>query len=348
MTNSVVLEDANSEVEKFLSELGPKPYSYGDLEKFTFKFSIPIGFGGYGEVYKGQFPGGLHIAVKVLAKMDVVEETFMAEVRTMGKAYHRNLVKLFGYCFERDMKALVYEYMENGSLDKILYDNHGSSIEWERLYGIAIEIAKGIDYLHEGWDERIIHYDIKAGNVLLDKNLSPKITDFGLAKLMKRDVSRVSLSRIRGTVGYNAPETWMPSSQVTYKCDVYSFGMMLFEVLGRRRNGEGENWFPQQVWENYKNGQLDKIMKDCGISEKDSEKAKILSTVALWCAQYTPEIRPSMSDVVLMLQKKIPVGTPPYPFQFGQSLESSVLPPTIEAIPETSEVLPTMDERYDC
>ncbi|KAF5186131.1 Receptor-like protein kinase [Thalictrum thalictroides] len=348
MTNSIELEDANSEVERFLSELGPKPYSYGDLEKFTFKFSIPIGYGGYGEVYKGQFPGagGLHIAVKVLAKKDVVEETFMAEVRTMGKAYHRNLVKLFGYCFERDMKALVYEYMENGSLDKILYENHGGRIEWERLYGIAIETAKGIDYLHEGWDERIIHYDIKAGNVLLDKNLSPKITDFGLAKLMKRDVSRVPLSRIRGTVGYNAPETWMPSSEVTYKCDVYSFGMMLFEVLGRRRNGEGENWFPQQVWENYKNGQLDKIIKECGITEKDSENAKILSTVALWCAQYTPEIRPSMSDVVLMLQKKIPVGTPPYPFQFRQSLDSSVLPPTIEAIPEVnSEVLPTIDER---
>ncbi|KAF5186128.1 Pr5-like receptor kinase [Thalictrum thalictroides] len=342
MKNSIGLENSSLEVEKVLSELGPKPYSHGDLKKFTSNFSECIGFGGYGEVYKGRLSSGVHIAVKILAKKDVVEETFMAEVMTMGKAYHRNLVKLYGYCYEHNIKALVYEYMENGSLDKILYEDHLANIEWERLYSIVIETAKGLVYLHDGWDDQIIHHDIKASNVLLDNNFSPKITDFGLAKLMKRDVSRVPLTRIRGSIGYNAPETWMPGSHVTHKCDVYSFGMMLFEVLGKRRNGEGENWFPQQVWDKFINGQLSQIINDNGIAEKDSDKAKILSMVALWCSQYTPEIRPSMTNVVLMLEEKIPVGVPPYPFQFGQSLESSLvpLPPTLKVIPTVDASLP--------
>ncbi|KAF5186130.1 Receptor-like protein kinase [Thalictrum thalictroides] len=241
-------EEATSSglVEKFLSELGSKRYSQWDLEKLTSNFSESnkIGSGGYGDVYQGQFPGGLQVAVKVLEAKDVVEEIFFAEISTMGKVYHRNLVKLYGYCFEHKMKALVYEYMENGSLDNILYENHHSGVDWETLYSIAVQTARGLLYLHDGWDERIIHYDIKAGNVLLDKNFCSRITDFGLAKLMKRDITRVPLTRTRGTVGYNAPETWLPGSHVTYKCDVYSFGMMLFEILGKRSNGECENWFP--------------------------------------------------------------------------------------------------------
>ncbi|PIA32282.1 hypothetical protein AQUCO_04500110v1 [Aquilegia coerulea] len=349
MKNHSRYEGGSSEfVEKFLHELGPKSYSFEDLQRFTSNFatSNKIGSGGYGEVYKGQFPSGIQVAVKVLTKVDVVEETFMAEVSTMGKAYHRSLIKLYGYCFNINMKALVYEYMENGSLDKILYDSLlSSSIKWEKLYDIAIETAKGLVYLHDGWDERIIHYDIKAGNVLLDKNLSPKITDFGLAKFMKRELNDISLSRTRGTQGYNAPETWMPASRVTYKCDVYSFGMMLFEVIGKRNNGVGESWFPEQVWKNFKNGQLDEFLQDCGITEKDREKAKILSRVAFWCAQYTAKIRPSMSDVVMMLENKIPVGMPPYPFQFGQSAGSS-MPPSLQAIPEVdSNVASATDER---
>ncbi|PIA26541.1 hypothetical protein AQUCO_09100021v1 [Aquilegia coerulea] len=337
VNNTSRSEDSSLDlVEKFLSALGPKPYSLEDLENFTSNFSKSnkVGSGGYGEVYRGQFPGGVQVAIKVLTQKDVIEESFMAEVSTMGKAYHRNLVKLYGYCFERNMKALVYEYMENGSLDKILYENSFGCIEWEKLYNIAIGTAKGLLYLHDGWDEQIIHYDIKASNILLDRNLCPKITDFGLAKLLNRDESHVPLTRIRGTIGYNAPETWMPGSQVTYKCDVYSFGMMLFEVLGKRSNGMGENWFPAQVWEKFEKGQLEHVLRDCGITKKDSEKAKILSLVALWCAQYTPEIRPSMIDVVLMLEKRIPVGRPPYPFQFRQSSNSSVPPSVLETVPE--------------
>ncbi|PIA29553.1 hypothetical protein AQUCO_05900056v1 [Aquilegia coerulea] len=282
-------------------------------------FDILTSSGGYGEVYKGHIQNNVTVAVKVLENKDVVRETFMAEVSTISKASHRNIVKLHGYCFEPNMKALVYEYMENGSLDKILYQNHHSNIEWGKLYGIAIQIAKGLDYLHNGWDEQIIHYDIKAGNVLLDSKVSSKIADFGFAKLMNRDLSRVPLTRTRGTVGYNAPETWMPGSHISFKCDVFSFGMLLFEILGKRSNGMEENWFPQQVWEQFKNGKLEIIFRDCGIMDKDKEKANILSKVAFWCAQYSPELRPSMIDVVLMLEEKIPVGSLPAPSNFCSS-----------------------------
>ncbi|PIA26540.1 hypothetical protein AQUCO_09100020v1 [Aquilegia coerulea] len=307
-----------SDVEKFLSKLGPRPYSYADLKKFTSDFSESnkVGFGAYGNVYKGQISEGVRVAVKVLVEKDVIEETFIAEVSTMGNASHRCLVKLYGYCFERDVKALVYEYMDNGSLDTILYKKDGDNIEWGKLYSIAVETAKGLTYLHDGWHEQIIHYDIKAANVLLDKDLFPKISDFGLAKLMKREVNDVILTRTRGTNGYNAPETWMPSSRVTSKCDVYSYGMMLFEILGKRSNGFGDNWFPQQVWNKFENEELDQLITDCDITEKDIENAKILAKVALLCAQYVPERRPSMNKVVMMLEKIIPVETPPYPFQF--------------------------------
>ncbi|PIA26011.1 hypothetical protein AQUCO_10100011v1 [Aquilegia coerulea] len=332
-------------VDKCLS--GPKSYSNGDLMTFTLNFSESnkIGSGGYGVVYKGQFPNGDLVAVKVLEENDVVEETFMAEVNTMVQACHRNLVKLYGYCCERDMKALVYEYMENGSLDRILYENHHSNINWDKLYGIAIETARGLNYLHDGLDKQIIHYDIKAANVLLDKNYSAKITDFGLAKLMNRNVSRVDLTRIRGTAGYNAPETWMPGSQVSCKCDVYSFGMMLFEILGKRRNGVEENWFPRHVWKQFENGKLEQLIRDCGITEKDKEKAKILCEVALCCAHHRPEQRPSMMEVVLMLKENLPVGKPSYPFLPGQFYDSSIIP-SVEVIPPVhSAVSPTRNGR---
>ncbi|PIA24806.1 hypothetical protein AQUCO_24300001v1 [Aquilegia coerulea] len=336
MKNSSRLEGTSSDsVEKCLRELGPKSYSNDDLMRFTSNFSESnkIGSGGYGEVYKGQFPDGVLVAVKVLKEMDVVEETFMAEAITMGKAYHRNLVKLYGYCFEHDMKALVYEYMENGSLDKILYESHHSNINWEKLYVIAIDTAKGLNYLHNDLDEQIIHYDIKAANVLLEKNFSAKITDFGLAKLRNRDVSRVDLTRIRGTAG----------SQVGCKCDVYSFGMMLFEILGKRRNGMEENWFPGQVWKAYDNGKLEQLIRVCGIPKKDYEEATILSKVALWCAQYSSKLRPSMTNVVLMLEKTIQVENPPFPFLLGQF--SNSLKQSVQVIPQVySEVYPTINE----
>ncbi|KAL5723397.1 hypothetical protein ACHQM5_006803 [Ranunculus cassubicifolius] len=309
-------------VERFLSNIArekPHRFSSKDIKNFTSNFVVHLGRGGYGEVYKGQFPNGVEIAVKVLKEnaRDVVKKQFMAEVGTMGRTYHRNLVRLYGYCFDANMKALVYEFMEKGSLDNILYENR-FKLAWEKLYDIATETAKGLSYLHENCHKRIIHCDIKAGNVLIDSNLCPKVADFGLAKLCNRDLSHFTLSHFRGTPGYAAPEVWMPLP-VTYKCDVYSFGMMLFEILGRKKNynknlGEGQKWFPRQVWEKFENGQLEEIMRDCGIEVKNREKAKTLSVVALWCAQYVPQNRPSMSTVVKILEGEIQAANPPNPF----------------------------------
>lgn len=334
---------ANSEsVELFLSGLATdntKRFSPGDLMSFTSNFSTQIGAGACGIVYKGQFPDGMSIAVKVLRENDVIEEMFMAEVSAMGRIRHRYLVKLYGFCFHTNMIAVVYEYMENGSLDKILYENH-LGMDWEKLYDIAIKIGKGLSYLHDGCDQQIIHHDVKAGNVLLDSDFGPKVSDFGLAKLMNKDASHFTLSRTRGTPGYAAPEMWIPSSPVTYKCDVYSFGMLLFEILARRRNKQGKKWFPKLVWEKFETGQLDEILKDCGIREESREKATTLSMVALWCAQFTPSARPSMSTVVKLLDKEMSIMMPPNPFIPSSE---SLVPPTLEVVysrasPAISEV----------
>ncbi|KAF5200509.1 Receptor-like kinase, partial [Thalictrum thalictroides] len=300
MMNPPRHEDTSpSYANDYLSEERPKRYSSIDLKSYTLDFSERIGYGGFAEVYKGVFPCGELIAVKVLNKSDFVEDTFRAEVCTMGKTAHRNLVKFYGYCFDDKMKALVYEYMENGSLDKILYEKkHHGNIEWVKLYAIVIDIANGLHYLHHGIEEHIIHHDIKAANVLLDKKFSAKIADFGLARIMKKDVSHVDLSEnIRGTWGYNAPETWMRGSKVTSKCDVFSFGIMLLEVVGKRKIGKEEKWFPGLVWSQFKNRNLEHFLTDCGIAEKDKENANILCKVAFWCVQDDPNQRPSMKDV---------------------------------------------------
>ncbi|PIA26488.1 hypothetical protein AQUCO_09300064v1 [Aquilegia coerulea] len=296
-------ENQYSVVNEFISEMArenPQQFSYGQLISFTSNFQFHIGSG----------------AVKVLKNtmMDVMEKQFMSEVGTMGRTYHRNLIKLYGFCFDANMKALVYEYMENGSFDRILYEN-SPRIKWVQLYDIAIEIAKGLSYLHEYCYPQIIHHDIKPANVLLDSNLSPKVTDFGLAKL-NRDLSHFAQTGYRGTPGYAAPEVSMNHPSVTYKCDVFSYGVMLFDILRRKKYTEGDEWFPAQVWEHLQIGKLDKLIMECGIGVEDKEDAEILSKVALLCAQYKAHDRPSMSTVVTMLEGEIPPWTPVDPFPY--------------------------------
>jgi hypothetical protein len=256
-----VLRDSQVEhatMERFLSNMArekPIRFSPEQLAEFTENFSTILGSGGFGVVFKGQFPNGAQVAVKVLngELNKQVEEQFMAEVSTMGRTYHFNLVRLYGFCFDPTIRALVYECMENGSLDRFLFSSNDQEMEWEKLHDIAIGTAKGIAYLHEECQERIIHYDIKPANVLLDKNWNPKVADFGLAKLCNRGSSHLLLTNRRGTPGYAAPELWKPYP-VTLKCDVYSFGMLLFEIVGRRRNfddnqNESRQWLPRWTWD---------------------------------------------------------------------------------------------------
>ncbi|XP_038973496.1 rust resistance kinase Lr10-like [Phoenix dactylifera] len=279
-----------------------------------------LGSGGFGEVYEGELPNGVPVAVKVLTgSLDkTVQEQFMAEVGTIGRTYHVNLVRLYGFCFDATVRALVYEYMENGSLDNYLF-REDRKIEWGTLHEIAIGTAKGIRYLHDECPQRIIHYDIKPANILLDADFSSKVADFGLAKLFSGRNTNGTMAGGRGTPGYAAPEMWMPFP-VTYKCDVYSFGMLLFEIVGRRRNhdtsrGESQEWFPKWVWEKFENARLEVVASVCGIREEEREKAERMSKVALWCVQYQPEARPPMSKVVKMLEGEMEIAPPLNPFQ---------------------------------
>ncbi|KAL5699189.1 non-specific serine/threonine protein kinase [Ranunculus cassubicifolius] len=328
-------------MERFIEEIAkekPIRFSPQQLEGFTNNYSVVLGSGGYGIVYKGEFPNGEQIAVKVLNKNSTkkIEQQFMAEVSTIGRTYHHNLVKLYGFCFDPTMTALVYECMENGSLDTYLFSEE-KVIEWEALHNIAIGTAKGIAYLHEECGKKIIHYDIKPENVLLDSEFSPKVADFGLAKLCNRASTHVAMTGCKGTPGYAAPELWRPYP-VTQKCDVYSFGMMLFEIVGRRRNldadlEETSEWLPRWIWENFKIGKLGEMMKVLGVDDRDREMAERMSVIAMWCVQYLPEARPIMSSVVKMLEGGEDIRPPPNPFEH---LEETAV--NVEGSNETSSV----------
>ncbi|KAG5225763.1 G-type lectin S-receptor serine/threonine-protein kinase [Salix suchowensis] len=316
-------------MERFLSGMArekPIRFSPQQIHGFTNGCSTILGSGAFGVVFKGNFPNGIPVAVKALSNHSnkKLEEQFMAEVGTMGRTYHANLVRLYGFCFDPSMVALVYEYMENGSLNTILF-NETREIEWEKLHEIAIGTAKGLAYLHEECQQRIIHYDIKPENILLDENLNPKVADFGLAKLCDRERSEVTLSGGRGTLGYSAPEVWRRNYPITHKCDVYSFGILLFEMIARRRHfdenvRESFQWLPRWVWDMYRNRELPIMLSLCGVEEKDKEQAGRMSIVALLCIQHSPDARPLMSDVVKMLEGSMEImREPENPFGYLES-----------------------------
>ncbi|CAJ1975897.1 unnamed protein product [Sphenostylis stenocarpa] len=311
-------------MDNFLSKMErekPIRFTAELLRIATDNYSTSLGSGGFGEVYEGNLRDGTTVAVKVLrANSDKrIEEQFMAEVSTIGKIHHFNLVKLHGFCFEKGLRALVYEYMGNGSLDKYLF-NKNKNLGYEKLHEIAVGTARGIAYLHEDCQQRIIHYDIKPGNILLDRNFNPKVADFGLAKLCNRDNTHITMTGGRGTPGYAAPELWMPFP-VTHKCDVYSFGMLLFDIIGRRRNleinlSESQEWFPVWAWKRFDAGEFEELITVCKIEERYKKMAERMVKVALFCVQYRPESRPIMSDVVKMLEGSVEIAKPLNPFQY--------------------------------
>ncbi|ERN07343.1 hypothetical protein AMTRI_Chr12g241360 [Amborella trichopoda] len=309
-------------IDEFLSDiekLKPMMFTSQQLSSATSNFSYKLGAGGFGKVYKGTLSNGINVAVKVLeGRSDHrIEAQFMAEVSTIGRTHHVNLVRLIGFCFEESMTALVYEYMERGSLDKFLFTCK-EKLGFDKLQKIAVGTAKAIAYLHEECQERIIHYDIKPGNILLDRSFSPKVADFGLAKLCNRDATHVTMTGGRGTPGYAAPELWMPFP-ITHKCDIYSYGMLLFEIVGRRRNlemsfPESQEWLPRWVWEKFEKGEIEETLMSFEIGEENKEVAERMVLIALWCVQYKPELRPCMSNVVKMLEGGVEIFPPPNPF----------------------------------
>nr|CAD1842726.1 unnamed protein product [Ananas comosus var. bracteatus] len=303
-------------VEKFLRSqraLAPTRYAYTDLIAITGHFREKLGQGGYGSVFKGVFPGGILVAVKMLLSNSRCNgEEFINEVSTIGRIHHVNVIKLVGFCSEGSKRALVYEYMPNGSLDKHIFSATGvagrRAFTWDKLNDIALGIARGINYLHQGCDKRILHFDIKPQNILLDRNFTPKVSDFGLAKLYPKDTSLVSMSTTRGTTGYIAPELISRSfGVISHKSDVYSFGMLLMEMAGGRRNADprAENssqaYYPSWIYDRLTQPKISEISTTFDISEGERK----LCVVGLWCIQVRPSARPAMSKVIEMLEADV-------------------------------------------
>uniref|UniRef100_A0A5B7AJA7 Protein kinase domain-containing protein n=1 Tax=Davidia involucrata TaxID=16924 RepID=A0A5B7AJA7_DAVIN len=313
-------------IENFLEDykaLKPSRYSYADIKKITNQFKDKLGQGGYGTVFKGKLSNEVHVAVKVLDNNNFKGngEEFINEVGTIGRIHHVNVVRLVGYCADGFRRALVYEFLPNDSLEKFISsENHKNhSLRWEKLQDIALGIAKGIEYLHQGCDQRILHFDIKPHNILLDQNLNPKIADFGLAKLCSKEQSVVSMTTARGTMGYIAPEVFSRNfGNVSYKADIYSFGMLLLEMVGGKKNidvraqNTSQAYFPEWVYNRLNQGEELEIQIE---EEEDTIIVKKLTIVGLWCIQWYPIDRPSIKNAVQMLEGDGDTLTmPPNPF----------------------------------
>ncbi|KAF2935860.1 hypothetical protein DAI22_04g262000 [Oryza sativa Japonica Group] len=291
----------------------PNIFSYGELRSATENFSSSnrLGEGGYGAVYKGKLMDGRIVAVKQLSQTSHQgKKQFATEIETISRVQHRNLVKLYGCCLEGNNPLLVYEYMENGSLDKALFGTEKLHIGWPARFEICLGIARGLAYLHEESSIRVVHRDIKASNVLLDANLNPKISDFGLAKLYDDKMTHVS-TKVAGTFGYLAPEYAM-RGHMTEKVDVFAFGVVLLETLAGRPNyddvlEEDKIYIFEWVWRLYESERALDIV-DPNLTEFNSEEVLRAIHVALLCTQGSPHRRPSMSRVVAMLTGDAEVG----------------------------------------
>ncbi|WKA07534.1 hypothetical protein VitviT2T_025349 [Vitis vinifera] len=323
-SSNKVERDNRVKVKKFLEDyeaLKPSRYSYADIKRIASQFKDKLGEEGYGTVYKGKLSDEVFVAVKILNNSQGNGEEFINEVATMGTIHHVNIVRLVGFCADRFKRALIYEYLPNESLEKFIFSKvvKNYSLSWKKLQEIAIGIAKGIEYLHQGCDQRILHFDIKPHNILLDHNFNPKISDFGLAKLCSKEQSAVSMTIVRGTMGYIAPEVLSRNfGNVSYKSDVYSFGMLLLEMVGGRKNidvsveSTTQLYFPEWIYNHLDIGEELHIRIE---EEGDVEIAKKLAIVGLSCIQWCPVDRPSMKIVVQMLEGEGDKLTmPPNPF----------------------------------
>ncbi|XP_038713106.1 rust resistance kinase Lr10-like [Tripterygium wilfordii] len=286
----------------------PIRYSYSQIRKMSGRFQDKLGEGGYGSVFKGKLRSGRLVAIKVLGKAKSNGQDFINEVATIGRIHHVNVVSLVGFCSDRTKRALVYDFMPKGSLDKYMLSQEGHiSLSWKKMYEISLGIARGIEYLHRGCDMQILHFDIKPHNILLDENFVPKLSDFGLAKLCSTDDSIVSVTAARGTIGYIAPELiYKRIGGVSYKADVYSFGMLLMEMLGKRKkldattdNNSSQMYFPLWVYHKMVQGKITEV-EDA--TEEEENMIKKMIVVGLWCIQIRHCNRPSMRKAIQMLE----------------------------------------------
>ncbi|XP_060174736.1 probable receptor-like protein kinase At5g20050 [Lycium barbarum] len=304
----------------------PTRFKLKELEEATNNFGSLIGRGSSASVFKGVLSDGASVAVKKIEGEERADKEFKSEVAAIASVQHVNLVRLLGYCTvpPTGPRFLVYEYIVNGSLNNWIFRRKGSRgcLSWDLRCRIALDVAKALSYLHHDCRSCILHLDVKPENILLDENHRAILADFGLSKLMGKDESRV-VTTIRGTRGYLAPE-WLLENGISEKSDVYSYGMVLLELIGGRRNitvaeiGNSRSKFsylPKIVSEKLAQGKIMDAVDERLIQEVSAEgvleiQVKKLACVALSCIQERPKLRPTMAQVVEMLEGRVPVEAP--------------------------------------
>ncbi|XVF12643.1 hypothetical protein REPUB_Repub08aG0136700 [Reevesia pubescens] len=249
-----------------------------------------LGEGGHGSVFKGKLCSGHLVAIKMLGKSKTNGQEFINEVGIIGRIHHVNVVQLIRFCAEGSKRALVYEFMPNGPLDKYTFGREGNTIITRvKIYEISLGVARGIEYLNRGCDMQILHFDLSltSHNILLDENFTAKVSDFGLAKLYLTNDTTVTLTTARGTIGYIAPKLFYKNiGGVSYKADVYSFGMLLMEMTGKKRNfpateHSSEDYFLGNVYDQIVGGNNVEEIEE--VSEEEKKIVKKMIMVALWC-----------------------------------------------------------------
>ncbi|CAI9102713.1 OLC1v1001023C2 [Oldenlandia corymbosa var. corymbosa] len=302
------------EMEKTEREGDLNFFNFGSIMAATKGFSAQnkLGEGGFGPVFKGKLLDGRDIAVKRLSKTSgqgLVE--FKNELILISKLQHTNLVRVLGCCIHEEEKMLIYEYMPNKSLDFFLFaEDKKEQLDWEKRFSIIEGIAQGLLYLHKYSRMRVIHRDLKASNVLLDENMNPKIADFGMAKIFKQNETEAMTNRVVGTYGYMAPEYAMEGA-FSIKSDVFSFGVLILEIVSGRRNSNFHLFDEERplnligyAWELWKEG-VALELKDPAIGDLSDIKQLLRSIhVGLLCVQESATDRPTMSEVVSMLNNE--------------------------------------------
>jgi serine/threonine protein kinase len=301
-------------LEDWEHEYGPHRFKFKDIYSATngFKEKGLLGVGGFGRVYKGVIPGSkLEVAVKrVSHESRQGMREFVSEIVSIGRLRHRNLVPLLGYCRRQGELLLVYDYMSKGSLDNYLYNQPKVTLNWYQRFKIVKGVASGLFYLHEEWEQVVIHRDIKASNVLLDAELNGRLGDFGLARLYDHGADPHT-THLVGTVGYLAPEHTR-TGKATKFSDVFAFGAFLLEVVCGKRPIEhvGENEtviLVDSVFERWKSGEILEAMDENLGSDYVSEEVELVLKLGLLCSHSEPMARPSMRQVVQYLERDIPL-----------------------------------------
>ncbi|KAH7553726.1 hypothetical protein ACOSP7_029446 [Xanthoceras sorbifolium] len=311
----VIKKIKNAEIiEDWEMDVGPQRYSYQELKQATNSFSDKqlLGHGGFGKVYKGILPNSkTEVAVKRIShesKQGVRE--FVSEIASIGRLRHRNLVQLVGWCRRGSDLLLVYDFMANGSLDNLLFDEPKTVLSWEQRFKIIKGVASGLLYLHEGYEQAVIHRDVKASNVLLDNELNGRLGDFGLARLYEHG-SNPGTTRVVGTLGYLAPE--LPrTGKATASSDVFAFGALLLEIACGRRPIEPKA-LPEElvlvdwVWENYREGRFLNVVDPKLNGEYNEAEMVMVLKLGLLCSNNAMMARPSMRQVVRCLEGELEV-----------------------------------------